>query len=212
MTPRLRTLLPIYLAAAVLVLGLSIYVRLPAASPNVQSAQAGVPIGQFSLQTLDGGDFSNSNVEGRPLAVFFGFTYCPDICPTTLGELTVLLGEMGEAANELTLLFITVDPERDTSDVLRQYMSAFDKRIIALRGDPEATARSAKAFAASFRKVPLEDGGYTMDHSAGVRLIRADGTLQGTLDMHDSRQAQVQKLVMLAQTARNDVSTKENTP
>lgn len=209
MTPRFRRVLPIYVAAAVVVLGLSIYVRLPTVSTNQVTAQSGLEIGDFKLQTLDGREFSNANIKGRPLAVFFGFTHCPEICPTTLAELSSLLKEMGEAANELTPIFITVDPERDHAEPLRQYMTAFDPRIIALRGDVDATRLAAKAFAATFKKVPIDGGDYTMDHSAGVRLIKADGTLQGTLDMHDSRDAQVKKLVMLAHTAPTHVSSNE---
>lgn len=209
MTPRFRRLLPIYLIAAAVVAALSIYVRLPNVAKNEVTAQSGLEIGDFNLKTLDGRDFSKSNIKGRPLAVFFGFTHCPEICPTTLAELTSLLKEMGEAANELTPIFITVDPERDSAESLRQYMTAFDARIIALRGDIDSTRAAAKAFAASFKKVPTEGGDYTMDHSAGVRLVKADGTLQGTLDMHDSRDAQVKKLIMLAHTAPTHVSSND---
>lgn len=206
MTSRFGKLLPIYLVAAVVVLATTIYVRLPGSSAGVVSAQSGLEIGPFTLTTLDGREFSNATVKGRPLAVFFGFTHCPEICPTTLAELTSLLKEMGEAANELTPIFISVDPERDSPELLRQYMTAFDPRIIALRGDLDSTRAAAKAFAASFKKVPTDDGDYTMDHSAGVRLVKADGTLQGTLDMHDSRDARIKKLVMLAHTSPTHVS------
>lgn len=209
MTSRFRRALPIYIIVAAVVLGVSIYVRLPTVAKNDVTAQSGLEIGDFSLKTLDGREFSRANIKGRPLAVFFGFTHCPEICPTTLAELTSLLTEMGEAANELTPIFITVDPERDSAESLRHYMTAFDPRIIALRGDIGATRAAAKAFAATFKKVPTEGGDYTMDHSAGVRLVRADGTLQGTLDMHDSRAAQVKKLIMLAHTAPTHVSSNE---
>lgn len=212
MTPRLRRALPIYLIVAAVVLGVSIYVRLPTVATKNVTTQSGFEIGDFNLKTVDGKEFSKANIEGRPLAVFFGFTHCPEICPTTLAELTSLLNEMGEAANELTPIFITVDPERDSAESLRQYMTAFDPRIIALRGDLDATRAAAKAFAASFKKVPTEGGDYTMDHSAGVRLVKADGTLQGTLDMHDSRDAQVKKLIMLAHTAPTHVSSNEIQP
>ena len=209
MTPSLRRGLPVYAAAALVVIALSIYVRIPAIPTVDATAQSGAEVGTFDLETLDGRNFSNETVKGRPLAVFFGFTHCPEICPTTLSELTSLLKDMGEAANELTPIFITVDPERDNAETLRQYMTAFDPRIIALRGDLESTRAAAKAFDASFKKVPTEGGDYTMDHSVGVRLIRADGTLQGTLDTHDSREAQIKELVMLAHTAPTHVSNNE---
>lgn len=162
-------------------------------------------IGNFELSTLSGRPFTNANVAGRPLVVFFGFTSCPDVCPTTLVELTSLLGEMGDAANRVTPLFISVDPERDTAAVLERYMSSFDPRIIPLRGTPEQTRQAATAFFATFRKVPLKDGDYTMDHSAGVRLIRAGGALQGTLDMHETRDIQLKKLLNLAHSTSTQV-------
>ncbi|RVQ50505.1 SCO family protein [Sinorhizobium meliloti] len=157
--------------------------------------------GPFQLETVDGKPFSNKDVEDRPYLVFFGFTNCPDVCPTTLFELTGLLKELGPAADKIAPLFISVDPERDTPEMLRVYMNAFDPRITALRGTPDQTQKAAKAFAAYFKKVPLDSGEYTMDHTAGVILIKSDGTFQGTLDMHEPRETQLKKLEMLAASA-----------
>lgn len=158
--------------------------------------------GPFELSTTDGKPFTNADVEGSPYLVFFGFTNCPDICPTTLFELTSLFKEMGPSAGKITPLMISVDPERDTPEMLKVYMTAFDPRIIALRGTPEQTTKTAKAFAAYFKKVPLDGGNYTMDHTAGVWLMKADGTFQGTLDMHEPREILIKKLEMLAATAQ----------
>ena len=154
--------------------------------------------GPFQLETIEGKPFSNKNVEGRPYLVFFGFTNCPEVCPTTLFELTGLMKDLGPAADKITPLFISVDPERDTPEMLRVYMNAFDPRITALRGTLDQTQKAAKAFAAYFKKVPLDSGEYTMDHTAGVLLMKADGTFQGTLDMHEPREAQLKKLELLA--------------
>jgi protein SCO1/2 len=154
--------------------------------------------GPFQLETIEGKPFSNKNVEGRPYLVFFGFTNCPEVCPTTLFELTGLMKDLGAAADKITPLFISVDPERDTPEMLRVYMNAFDPRITALRGTLDQTQKAAKAFAAYFKKVPLDSGEYTMDHTAGVLLMKADGTFQGTLDMHEPREAQLKKLELLA--------------
>ncbi|MDX0190395.1 redoxin domain-containing protein [Sinorhizobium meliloti] len=177
--------------------------RLTPQAPQPVTTGKALVGGPFQLETVDGKPFSNKDVEGKPYLVFFGFTNCPDVCPTTLFELTGLLKDLGPAADKIAPLFVTVDPERDTPEMLRVYMNAFDPRITALRGTLEQTQRAAKAFAAYFKKVPLDSGEYTMDHTASVILVKSDGTFQGTLDMHEPRGAQLKKLQMLAATARS---------
>lgn len=157
--------------------------------------------GPFELTTHRGETLTNVDLEGRPYLVFFGFTHCPDICPTTLFELTGLLADLGPGADKITPLFITVDPERDSQELLASYMTSFDPRILALRGTTEQTDQAATAFAAYYEKVPLEGGNYTMDHTAGVYLIDAEGEFMGTLDLHESQDTQLQKLRRLAETA-----------
>ncbi|MER8550804.1 SCO family protein [Mesorhizobium sp. M0976] len=158
------------------------------------SARVGDP---FSLTSHKGESVDNAKLAGKPYLVFFGFTHCPDICPTTLYELTDLMAALGRAADRFTPLFITVDPERDTQAVLAEYMTAFDPRIIALRGDQAETDATVKAFAAYYRKVPTDGGGYTMDHTAGVILMNAEGRFAGTLDMHEPRETVLAKLKRL---------------
>lgn len=174
--------------------------RLSATSGQGQGSGQAAIGGPFQLSTLQGKAFSNADVAGRPFLVFFGFTHCPDICPTTLYELTGLFTELGDAAKPVVPLFITVDPERDTAEMLTSYMTAFDPRIVALRGDGEQTAAALKAFAAYAAKVPGEAGDYTIEHTAGVILMNADGTFAGKLDMHEARDAQLAKLRRLAGT------------
>jgi len=157
--------------------------------------------GSFELTTHKGAALTDEDLEGRPYLVFFGFTHCPDICPTTLFELTGLLADLGPDADKITPLFITVDPERDSQELLASYMTSFDPRILALRGTTEQTDQAAKAFAAHYKKVPLEGSNYTMDHTAGVYLIDGDGELVGMLDSHEPRDIQLQKLRRLADTA-----------
>ncbi|WP_439616474.1 SCO family protein [Shinella sp.] len=154
----------------------------------------------FTLQTVDGKPFRSADLAGKPYLVFFGFTHCPDVCPTALFELTGLLKDIGPAADRITPLFISIDPERDTAELLKLYMTSFDPRIIALRGDAEQTKTAADAFSAFYKKVPTASDSYTMDHTAGLFLIRADGRLQGMLDMHEPRETQLQKLKLLAGT------------
>lgn len=155
----------------------------------------------FELVSHTGKVVNNVALRGKPYLVFFGFTHCPDICPTTLFELTDLMKELGSAADEFNVAFISVDPERDTQEMLSGYMTSFDPRIMALRGDIEKTETAVKAFAAYSRKVPTEGGNYTMDHTAGVYLMDAKGQFKGTLDMHESREIRLQKIRNLLATS-----------
>ncbi|MBN9054431.1 SCO family protein [Shinella sp. NM-101] len=152
----------------------------------------------FTLQTTDGKPFRSADLAGKPYLVFFGFTHCPDVCPTALFELTALLEALGPAADRITPLFVSIDPERDTAELLKLYMTAFDRRIVALRGDALQTKAAAAAFSAFYRKVPTASDSYTMEHTAGLFLVRTDGRLQGMLDMHEPRETQLQKLRLLA--------------
>ena len=156
---------------------------------------AGMEISRpFLLTNHEGRPFTERDLRGKPHLVFFGFTHCPDVCPTTLFELTDLLAELGPDADKLSTLLISVDPERDTRELLAQYLSAFDPRIRALRGTPEETQAALKAFAAFAEKVPAEGGDYTMSHTAGVLMIDAQGQLMGMLDMHEPKETKLAKL------------------
>jgi len=148
----------------------------------------------FELVSHRGQVIDNAVLKGKPYLAFFGFTHCPDICPTTLFELSDLMNELGPAASGFNVVFISVDPERDTQHLLNEYMSSFDRRILALRGTLEQTATAVKAFSAYARKVPTEDGSYTMDHTAGVYMMDANGSFKGTLDMHESREVRMKKI------------------
>ena len=120
---------------------------------------------------------------GKAVVVFFGFTQCPDVCPTTLADLAGVLKNLGADADRVQVLFITVDPERDTPELLAQYVRAFDPRFIALRGDLAATQRVAKDFKIYFEK-RKQGAGYTIDHSAQSYVIDAQGRLR-LLVRHD---------------------------
>jgi protein SCO1/2 len=131
--------------------------------------------GPFQLVDQDGRRVTDEDFKGRPFLVFFGFTHCPEICPTTLFEISEILGKLGPDADRVRALFITVDPERDTPKVMKDYLSNFDPHLSGLTGDPDAIAAVAKAYRAIFRKVPLDEGGYTMDHTAIVYLMDKQG-------------------------------------
>jgi len=130
---------------------------------------------------------------GKPTAWFFGFTHCPDVCPTTLMTMTTLLKDLGPDADRLNVVFVTVDPERDTQQVMAEYLTSFDPRIVALIGTTEQLAAMAKTFYVTYRKQLLESGGYTMDHSATVLITNRNGRLVGTLDPHDQPSAMLVK-------------------
>lgn len=133
----------------------------------------------FALPDADGRPRSIADFKGKVVVVFFGFTQCPDVCPTTMGELAAVKQALGKDGERLQGVFITVDPERDTPEVLKAYMKAFDPSFIALRGSLEQTRALAKDFKAFFAKVPgKEEGAYTMDHTAASYIYDTKGQLR----------------------------------
>jgi protein SCO1/2 len=120
-----------------------------------------------------------ADFRGKVVVVFFGFVHCPDVCPTTLSELAAVARELGTDAERMQVLFVTVDPERDTPQVLRQYVPSFDPRFLGLYGDTEATARAAREFKIFYQKQPLKEGtAYSVDHSAGTYILDREGRLR----------------------------------
>lgn len=130
--------------------------------------------GPFSLTDQDGRTVTAGSLKGEPFLVFFGYTHCPDVCPTTLSDMTQVLQALG-TAKPAHALFITVDPERDTPAVLKDYLSSFDPRITGLTGTPEAITAVEKAYRVYAKKGPSENGGYAMDHTSLVYLMDKDG-------------------------------------
>ena len=131
--------------------------------------------GPFNLVDQNAKPITDQDMKGRPFLVFFGFTHCPDVCPTTLFEMSQIFRALGPAANDARALFITVDPERDTPAVLKDYLASFDPRVIGVTGDSEAIAAVLKGYRVYAKKVPTDGGGYTMDHTAIVYLMGKDG-------------------------------------
>ena len=131
--------------------------------------------GSFRLIDQDGRTVTDQDFNGRPFLVFFGFTHCPEICPTTLFEISEVLRKLGPDADRTHALFITVDPEQDSPKALKDYLSSFDPHLSGLTGDADAIAAVAKAYRAIYRKVPLDQGGYTMDHTAIIYLMDKQG-------------------------------------
>ena len=154
-----------------------------------------VPISEmdFDLISHGGERVRPADWIGRPTMVFFGFTWCPDVCPTTLSDISGWLDDLGPDADRLNISLITVDPERDSPEVLADYLSHFDPRIVGLTGTLSEIGRAASGFRARFEKVPREDD-YTMDHTAGVFLFRADGRFASIIDYHEDRRFAVPKI------------------
>ena len=171
--------------AAALALALSFAV--PAAAQNAEIG------GDFVLKTVDGEPFGSENLKDRPYALFFGFTHCPEVCPMALAEITFSLQSLGEDADLLTPVFVTVDPERDTGERLKDYLGSFDERIVGLRGSEDEIAAVARAFRATYRKVPTSGGDYTVDHTAIIYLIDDTGAFFDKIDYREPYEAQLEK-------------------
>jgi protein SCO1 len=133
----------------------------------------------FQLTDFDGQPRRLSDFRGNVTVVFFGYTHCPDVCPTTLSELASAIKRLGPNGGRVRVVFITADPERDTNDVLKQYVTAFNPGFVGLRGTPEQTAQVAKAFKVLIQKNPGSDpSNYTVDHSAGAYVYDPNGRLR----------------------------------
>lgn len=133
----------------------------------------------FSLKDPKGAVRTLADFRGKAVVLFFGYTQCPDVCPTTLSTLAQAMKLLGADADRVQVLFVTIDPERDTPALLAQYVPAFDPRFLGLWGDAEATARTAKEFKILYEKVPgATPGSYTMDHSAGTYVFDPQGRLR----------------------------------
>jgi protein SCO1/2 len=170
---RVALLLGAFLGGLVLFFGAIMFVTGRAPSP-IGSASAAVG-GPFHLEDQNGKPVSDQDLKGHPFLVFFGFTHCPDVCPTTLFDISEVLRKLGPDADRAGAVFITVDPERDTPAAIKDYLSNFDPHLRGLTGDQASVNAAIKAYRVYAKKVPLENGDYTMDHTAVVYLMDKDG-------------------------------------
>ena len=162
--------------------------------PGPQQSASKVPIGgPFRLTSHEGKTFTDQDLKGKPFAVFFGFTHCPEVCPTTLYDLTQDLEALGKDADKMRVAFITVDPAQDTPELMKTYLGSFDPRIVGLTGTEEEIAAVAKAYKIYYRKVPTESG-YTMDHTATILLMDSRGEFYGTSNFQESEAVRREKL------------------
>jgi protein SCO1/2 len=194
MNPRhIRILLVFGAFLSGLVLCFAVIVLVSGRAPQtiIQRADVGGP---FTLVNEDGKTITEKDFLGRPFLVFFGFTHCPEICPTALFEISQVLKALGKDADRVGALFITVDPERDTAQVLKDYLSNFDPHLHAATGDEQVIAQVAKRYRAYYKKVPLKDGGYTMDHIAIVYLMDKQGNNVAPFSLKRTPQASADEL------------------
>jgi protein SCO1/2 len=148
--------------------------------PETKPSSVGGP---FALISQDGKPLTERDVRGAPFLVFFGFTHCPDVCPTKLFEISEMLRALGERGRAVRALFITVDPERDTPEVLKSYLGSFDERIVGLTGDRPAVDAAIRAYRGFARKVPLQGDDYTMEHTSLVYLMDKKGGFIGAFNL-----------------------------
>lgn len=177
-----------------------------AEAPQIPNAISDIG-GPFRLTSHTGKVVTDADLKGKPSLVFFGFTFCPDICPTALFDISQLLEELGPDGDAITPVLITVDPERDTREVLAEYLTAFDSRIIGLTGSAEEIATAVRAYKAYYRKVPTEAGSYTMDHTAIMYLMDATGRMVSSLDRHEPKETRMAKIRRVIQAGRGNVSS-----
>lgn len=144
-------------------------------SSDITGMQIG---GDLALTDHTGKARKLSDFKGKVVVVFFGYTQCPDVCPTTLSEVAAAMKELGPKAKDVQVLFVTVDPERDTQELLAQYVPAFDPSFLALRGSPAELETVAKQFKVFYQKNPTPSGGYTMDHTAGSFVFDQQGRIR----------------------------------
>ncbi len=169
---------PLAIAIAVIALiGLGVWI---AATPSRNPTS--LIGGPFALQTGDGKTLTDADMKGRPFLVYFGYIHCPDVCPTTLAEISDALRRMPD--KPLRVLFVTVDPERDTAAMMADYVGSFDSRVVGLSGSPAQIAAVEKAYRVYARKGPPQaNGDYSMDHSSIVYLMDANGAFVEALNL-----------------------------
>lgn len=185
----LRTVLWTLVAVAALAAtGLYVYTTVTRTSQVAGLGQA-----DYQLLTASGDAFTRDSLKGGPSMLFFGFTHCPEVCPTSLAEMTSWYEALGDEAKDLRAFFVTVDPERDTAAVIDDYVS-WTGHVTGVTGMPDEIAKAAQSWGVFYEKVPLEGSDYTMDHTASIFLVNADGEFEGTIAYRESGDTALAKL------------------
>lgn len=166
----------------------------PGASEQTELRPVSLSEMEFRLSDHVGDEVGPETLIGRPAMVFFGFTYCPDVCPTTLSDISGWLDDLGDEAEGMNVVFITVDPERDTNEAMAEYVSYFHPSIRGWTGSEEEIARATRGFRARYERVLSDGRDYTMNHTASVFLFDAQGQFTTMIDYHEPRELAVPKI------------------
>jgi protein SCO1/2 len=153
--------------------------------------------GKFSLVDQNGKPFTEADLKGKWQLVFFGYTHCPDVCPTALNDLSLALNQLGDKAKDVGIVFISVDPDRDTPPVLKSYVESFGGPIVALTGTADEVATAAQDYKVYYAKHPRADGGYDMDHSALIYVMDPEGRFTATFTPDESEDTIVKRMQKL---------------
>ena len=191
-TTRALLVLGAFVAGLVLCFGIVMLVTGQANSP-IRPAAAAIG-GPFHLTDQNGRPVSDEDFRGKPFLVFFGYTHCPDVCPTTLFDVSEVMRRLGPDADKTAALFITVDPERDTPASLKDYLGSFDPHLHGITGAPDAVAAVAKEYRVYYKKVPTENGDYSMDHTAIVYLMDKNGRFVAPFSLRRTPEASADDL------------------
>jgi protein SCO1/2 len=153
--------------------------------------------GPFRLVDQNGKTVTDADLKGKWSLVYFGYTHCPDACPTALNDIAIALDELGPQRNAVRPVFVTVDPERDTPAVLKSYVTAFDAPILALSGTPEEIAQAAKGYRVYYAKHPEAGGDYSMDHSSVIYVMDPEGRFTASFTQENSPEEIAERLKKL---------------
>ena len=191
---KLRATLWVAVAVAVIGFAMLLLNQRRAEAPQGQQITLTSFGGPFTLTGADGKPFSSASLKGKPYAIFFGFTHCPDVCPTTLARLAKLRAQLNAGERPFEILFVTVDPERDTPDEVGKYAALFNTSITGLTGSPAVIEQVKKQFGIYSKKVPDGQGGYSVDHTSTVLLFDKNGGFSGTISPEEADSMALAKL------------------
>ena len=197
MPQRLPVIVAITASIVALLAGIGIYMVIT--QRHIPVAATGIPNigGPFNLISDTGRAVTDADLRDKPTVMYFGYTYCPEVCPTTLLDLSHWIESLGSDGDKLNYVFVTVDPERDTSEVMHQYVSSFDSHIRGFTGTPAQIAQIASEYHVYYKKIPQNDGSYLMDHSALLYLMNRQGHFVGTIAYQEDSASAIAKLKRL---------------
>ncbi|PSH65880.1 MULTISPECIES: SCO family protein [Phyllobacterium] len=194
-----KRLLPLLIVAITLLAAAAGWITFQTSRQSASGNQG--PFGTaFQLTTMNGEPITEAAFRQKPSAIFFGFTHCPDVCPTTLFELDGWLKKLGPEGKDINAYFVTVDPERDNAETLKAYVSNVSTRIVGVTGEPDKMAAMLKGYSVYARKVPGEGNDYSMDHTASIFLLDSKGGFFGTIAYGENPDTAVEKLKRLAKS------------